>query len=323
MGLAVGSESIGTAVDWIKRNHLDASPSAIWQQGLQVEETHLVNTKWLFQGGSKGLVLLSEILFANGYQLMVSFLYIFYNNIITRQLVAAEWIRFLKPEGKKPLRVSSPVGMQRSSYMLSLPMSYSVPLMLAFMLLHWLISQSVFIIQTTALAPGPDTYRLPNYDSSAVGYSVLGTILSTATGAVLVLGLIVNAVVRKFKDVPSEFLAMGTNSAAISAVCHPPPDDKDTRLFPLNMGVISTDGSEKTTPRLTFSTFVDIQEPEDGEEYLQPVMTNRGPGRCSQLIRRMQPIAISSQRSLAKQLKWQWLRLWRTGVAIRNKLRGR
>ena len=310
------------AIDWIKKNRLDASPSAIWQQGLQVQETHLVNSRWLFAGNSKGLVLLSEILYANGYQLMVSFLYIFYNNIITRQLVAAEWIRFLKPKGKKPLRVSSPVGMQRSSYMLSLPMSYSIPLMLAFMLLHWLISQSVFIIQTTALGPGPQTYRLPNYDSSAVGYSVLGIILSTATGAILVVGLIVNAIVRKFKDVPPEFLAMGTNSAAISVVCHPPSNDKDARLFPLNLGVVSMNGSE-TTSRLTFSTLVDIQEPEEGVGYLQPVVTNQEPGGYNRLRKWIQPIMTNSQRSLEEYFRLQWLRSWRTGVAIRNKRRGR
>ena len=254
---------------------------------------------------------------------MVSFLSLFYNNIITRQLVGAEWIRFLKPEGKKPLRVSSPVGMQRSSYMLSLPMSYSIPLMLAFMLLHWLISQSVFIIQTTALSPGPQTYRLPNYDSSAVGYSVLGIILSTATGAILVIGLIVNAIVRKFKDVPPEFLAMGANSAAISALCHPPSNDKDARLFPLNIGVVSRNGSEKTTSRLTFSTLVDIQEPEEGVEYLQPVVTNQKLGRYNRLTRRIGPLVITSRQRLAEYFRWQWLRSWRTGVAIRTKRRRR
>ena len=291
------------AIDWTKRNLLDASPSAIWQQGLQVEETHLVQARWLFASSSTGLVLLSQVLFANGFQLMVSFLYLFYNNIITRQLVAAEWIRFLKPKGKKSLRVSSPVGMQRSSYMLSLPMSYSIPLMMAFMLLHWLVSQSVFIIQTTALGPGPQIYRLQTYDDSAVGYSVLGIILSTTTGAILVVGLVVNAIVRKFKDVPPEFLAMGTKSAAISAVCHPPPNDKDARLFPLTMGVVPILDSGAASSRLTFSTLVDIQEPRDGMKCLQPVVTNQGPGTYSRLAKRIQIIVISWQRSIAKYLR--------------------
>ncbi len=73
---------------------------------------------------SKGADLLQKVLAANAFQLLLSFGYILYNSILTKQLIADEWIRFLRPEGKKALRVSSPVGMQRSSYTLSLPMSY-------------------------------------------------------------------------------------------------------------------------------------------------------------------------------------------------------
>ncbi|KAJ7909785.1 hypothetical protein B0H13DRAFT_1616212 [Mycena leptocephala] len=82
---------------------------------------------------------------ANGPQVLVSFIYLSYNNILTRQLVADEWVRFVRPCGKKPLRVSAPAGMQRSSYFLSLPMRYGVLLMANSMLLHSLISQGLFL----------------------------------------------------------------------------------------------------------------------------------------------------------------------------------
>ena len=279
---------------------LDISMSAIWQQGFQASANNLVTEIW-FPTGHRRFELPSHILFANGFQLLFSFVYIFYNNIITRQLIAAEWIRFLSPRGKKPLRVSSPIGMQRSSYMLSLPMSYSVPLMFSFMLLHWLISQSVFVIQTAVFGPGSQPDRLPNLDQTHVGFSILGIILSTITFTLLLIGLVVNAIFRKFKDVPPEFLSMGTNSAAISAVCHPPSNDKDARLFPLTMGAVQVGDFGGTIDRLTFSTNVDIQELEVGKEYLQPIIVVQPSGiqKLAKLVRR---IVIKWCRKLAKYL---------------------
>src|SRR5437764_175972 len=99
--------------------HCLTGPLGIWKLGFAVNAAELVTVNL---GSSRNeLDLMKKLLAANAYQLFVSFLYMFHNNILTRQLVADEWTRFLRPEGKKPLRVSSPVGMQRSSYMLSLP----------------------------------------------------------------------------------------------------------------------------------------------------------------------------------------------------------
>ena len=46
---------------------------------------------------------------------------------------------------RKTLRVSAPEGIQRSSYFVSMPWRYGIPLISAMFLLHWLISQSVFV----------------------------------------------------------------------------------------------------------------------------------------------------------------------------------
>lgn len=46
---------------------------------------------------------------------------------------------------RKTLRVSAPEGLQRSSYFVSMPWRYGIPLISAMSLLHWLISQSVFV----------------------------------------------------------------------------------------------------------------------------------------------------------------------------------
>ena len=119
----------------------------LWHDGLgQVNGYALMSGEFSRTGSAKDFF--AHVMFANIFQLMISFLYLFYNNILIHQLVADEFIRFLSE--KKTLRVSSPVGMQRSTYTLSLPWSYAIPLMVSYIFLHWLVSQSVFIVQTSA-----------------------------------------------------------------------------------------------------------------------------------------------------------------------------
>jgi hypothetical protein len=247
--------------------------SALSKLGFGLNSRELV-WNWKFNTTSQGLDLLQMLLVANGYQLLVSFTYIFYNNILTRQLVADEWTRFLRQEGKKPLRVSSPEGMQRSSYTLSLPMTYSVPLMILFILLHYLISQSIFLVQADAFGPGPEIYRIPTFNRSDVGFSVLGIILSISLGVFLVTALLINAVRRHYRDVPTYFPAMGTSSLALSAACHPPKGDKEAYLFELRLGIVKDKYNDpQALGRLTFSTSINIQKPEEGMVYRQPAIT--------------------------------------------------
>jgi hypothetical protein len=178
----------------------------------------------------------------------------------------------------KPLRVLSPIGFQRPSYTLSLLLTYSTPLISSFVLLHWLVSQSIFVVQTIAFGPGENGFRIPAYDWSRTGYSLLGLILSITIGGSLVLAPLINSFARKYPNAPCEFPSMAINSAAISAVCQRPKDDKDAHLFPVSLGFI-TDGTSEAMNvdgRLTFSTFIDILPPQigpqSGSQYLQPVI---------------------------------------------------
>ena len=62
-------------------------------------------------------------------------------------LVANEWDRFGKT--RKPLRVSEPQGHQRSTYFVSVPLTYGLPILVAFGALHYTVSQSVFVVYLT------------------------------------------------------------------------------------------------------------------------------------------------------------------------------
>ncbi|KAI9733951.1 MAG: hypothetical protein M1834_002607 [Cirrosporium novae-zelandiae] len=88
--------------------------------------------------------LYTSVLFVNSWQLFVSIIYVSCNTVLTCMLVAAEWDTFA--EKWKTLRVSEPTGLRRSSYFLSMPLKFGLPFMTSMSLIHWSISQSVFIV---------------------------------------------------------------------------------------------------------------------------------------------------------------------------------
>ena len=145
--------------------------------------------------------------------------------------------------------MSSPRGIQRSSYFLFLPYRYTVPLITISGILQWLISQSVFAIQTIAMAYGDSFYRYPVYDSSLIGYSNIGTIYCLTLGSAMFIALVMLGLCNSYR--PREYDGKGktnaqsytmplvsTCSAAISAACHRPDDDSDSHLLPVKWGFV-------------------------------------------------------------------------------------
>ncbi|KAH6657589.1 hypothetical protein BKA67DRAFT_192664 [Truncatella angustata] len=89
---------------------------------------------------------IGSLLVANTPQLILSLCYFSYNTFFTRLAVETEWNSFSLRH--QPLRVSYPVGKQVSKYRLQLPYRYSIPLLAVSILLHWLVSNSVYIFIT-------------------------------------------------------------------------------------------------------------------------------------------------------------------------------
>ncbi|KAF7177453.1 hypothetical protein CNMCM7691_005706 [Aspergillus felis] len=252
---------------------ISISPSELWKQGLgQPKGFALIQGPW--RVGSSFSDFAQQVLFTNGLQLLVSCAYMVFNNILSRQLVADEWVRLLTPEEKKPLRVSQPRGLQRSTYMLSMPFKYSVPTMVLFIALHWLVSQAIFLVQTTVYQSGPASSRVPEKDNSRIGFSAIGILLVVAMLMLLILGLLVHSAVRKYRDVPFGFPRLGTCSAGISAVCHAPTGDRDAHLFPVRMGVVTKGqvlGPGDDADWLIMSTYIGLQAPQRGSVIVQPL----------------------------------------------------
>jgi hypothetical protein len=104
-----------------------------------------------------GLSFVGALVFANMPQLLLSFCYFIYNAFFTRLQVEKEWNSYAG--SFKPLRVSYPVGEQTSTYRLQLPYRWCIPLVALSTLLHWLVSNSIFIFVSeggkTLTAPPP------------------------------------------------------------------------------------------------------------------------------------------------------------------------
>lgn len=141
--------------------------------------------------------------------------------------------------------------------------------MVAFVLMHWLISQRVFNVQTSVYGAGPDGQRSKSNDASWVGYSNIGILSLTMVAGWLIIALICNSCRRYGSVVPRDFPRMATiaNSAGIWANCHRPLLDEDATLYPLRLGGVTCGLQPEGPRRATLSSDTDLQLPVGGEPY--------------------------------------------------------
>jgi hypothetical protein len=167
------------------------------------------------------------VLLANVPQALISFIYVTYNGLFTTMLANREWARYAVK--RAALRVSVPDAGQRSTYFLQLPYSWSIPLIVVSILLHWFVSQSIFLARIAVYKDGNlvSTFqdRLSQYHNirtngalfSGVGYSDTGLLAAICWGSALVGSCLLVAGVFTY---PQGLPLGGTNSAVISAACH-------------------------------------------------------------------------------------------------------
>ena len=219
--------------------------------------------------GVNSLGLISSTLLANTPQLLLSLLYFTYNAIFTCEVVGQEWNEY--GYRRKPLRVSQPQGQQRSTYWLGLPYRYGVPLMAMSVLLHWLYSRSIYLINITYqdyLGQTDAEQRLlaENHysdigdDITQCGWSPLAVLLSVIfSGLTVLIGIAFG-----FRHYRPGIPLAGSNSAAISAACHPDPaEPSDAFQVPLRWGVTSHDG---VVGHCTFSSG-NVEPPNENDLY--------------------------------------------------------
>ena len=133
----------------LRHRRMSITMAGLWSLGFGALTPYMYLVIGLPRDDPAGLIL--NVMLANLPQLVLSFIYIIINAMLSTFLVQREFSRMCKV--RKPLRVSEPLGIQRSSYFISLPLRYGIPLYASSGFLHWLISQSLFLARITALRP--------------------------------------------------------------------------------------------------------------------------------------------------------------------------
>ncbi|KAF2626657.1 hypothetical protein BU25DRAFT_411632 [Macroventuria anomochaeta] len=218
-----GSKAIG--------NYASISSTAIFSLGFGA-----VDTRALIKGGDGFPTdMIGLVLIANLPQVILSFLYFAYNGMFTAMLLGYEWTSYAHK--RKGLRVSrTPSGLQRSTYFLQLPYRFGVPLVVLSGTLHWLVSQSIFVVAMDEY----NRYGLYQSATNMCGYSPIAMLV------VIILGVFMVAAVVSFGYIPYKtgMPLAGSCSLAISAACHPAqyPEAKDGALSEqkVQWGVVST-----------------------------------------------------------------------------------
>ena len=171
-------------------------------------------------------------------------------------LLGNEWTNYAHQ--RKSLRVTSPCGQQRSSYWLQLPYTYSIPLLVLSGLMHWLVSQSLFL----ARIGQSDGQGNIDVITSTCGYSPIAIIFTIIVGSIMVIGVILNGFWRYRPGMP---LAPSC-SAAISAACHPLAGDGNAARSLVRWGevpALTADG----LAHCTFTSDADVTMPIFGRLY--------------------------------------------------------
>ena len=185
----------------------------------------------------------SLALIANSPQVILSLIYFSYNATFTAMLMGFEWMTYARtPKG---LRVSRrPVGDQRSTYFLQLPYRFGVPLVILSGALHWLVSQSIFLVAIDLydeygnLDRSSSTYYNPEWKTC--GFSPVAMIAVVTIGCLMVVAIIGFGYMPYKRGMP----LAGNSSRAISAACHPGQESESEGSViseqKLQWGVVST-----------------------------------------------------------------------------------
>ena len=107
-------------------------------------------------------------------------------------------------------------------------------------LMHWLVSQSLFLAKITVL--DHNGVRDPNACVTSCGFSAIAIIFTIGVGSLMVLTVIATGFRRFRPGIP----VAGSCSLAISAACHPPPDDVNASVLPVKWGVVRDDSDGMT-----------------------------------------------------------------------------
>lgn len=191
--------------------------------------------------GASGLI--EAVLVVNTPQLILSFCYMLYNALFTYMHMAYEFSAFAVH--RKTLRVTTARGKQRNTYWLQLPYAYGIPLVLASAVLHWLVSQSIFLARIAYVVDEVGYGGLPIRTFFAQRTSDLGISIAPMFALIVVASLVLLVVIAMgFRKLRSDMPVAASCSFALAAATHRPENDFDASVLPIKWGEVLTNGND-------------------------------------------------------------------------------
>jgi hypothetical protein len=207
---------------------------------------------------------ISAMILTNLPQLSVSAIYLTLNHQLTLMVQLRDWTGLASR--RQAIRVSNPepASDQVSTYWLSLPYQWSIPLFLTSVLWGWLVSQILFIIHYIVY---DDTSfdDVPEASRYTMGFSAIALICSLVLGLVVFGALTAYGIRKSTSGMP-----LGpSNSLVIAAACHPPERDRYAARNMIKWGAIPTGNSigEVGSPHHCTITSRRVEDPVEGRWY--------------------------------------------------------
>jgi hypothetical protein len=191
---------------------------------------------------SRGILLAAFI--ANLPQVCLSLVYFSINRICTSMCFALEWNAYATH--KKGLRVTAPLGLQRGTHFLQLPLRWAVPLTVMSGILHWLLSQSLFMVRQEVRDREGELY--PG-SICACGYSTPSLLAFTLVFS----SLLISVLYLLLRGMDIHIPPARHCSLVISAACHQPEDDYYAHLGEVQWGVTGV-GTDTSVGHCTFTS---------------------------------------------------------------------
>ena len=251
---------IGSLLGWAISSLPDSkSVKTLWGFGFGTVHPQALISGWSISYiSSPNSQILTSVLIANLPQPLLSFLYLTLNGLCTSMFLADEWSRFGRH--RKPLRVSTPKEGQRKTYFLQLPYRIALPLMAMSGLLHWLVSQSIFLAVVAEYGTDGDIYN--SVAVATCGFSPFAMICVLIAGGII----IIFAIGLGYRCFDGSTPLVGSCSAAISAACHAPPWDTNVSTHAIQWGSVSEMTSPGGVGHCCFSSS-SVSEPVPGQQY--------------------------------------------------------
>lgn len=205
--------------------------------------------------------LLLTIFIANSPQILLSCLYLTVNGLLTDMLLERKWSNFARHRAY--LRVTSPKGQQRSTYWLQIPYKYAIPLLTVFGVLHWLVSQSLFLARVN-IYDFNDVLD-ESASISTCSDSIMAFLLVIVIGGFTLLSIIALSFRRYSTGMP----LAGSCSAVISAACHPSKHDVNASQRPVKWGAIPKGERYRSARPMGHCTItsLEVEPPFEGKFY--------------------------------------------------------